>query len=98
MPKTNEICKGAKHSNTRTRVPQRNRGNLLSEIKQLREQLNQLTRDFEIEKNEKNRAYYFILRSGNFKKFAEFHKTHRANLDYHGACSAQLYLDSFTNE
>lgn len=28
-------------------------------------------------------------------KLAEFYKKHRANLDYHGACLAQLYLDSF---
>ena len=53
---------------------------------------------FEIEKSCKNKAYYFILSSGNFQKFAEFHKKHRANLDYHGACLAQLYLDSFTTK
>lgn len=52
----------------------------------------------EEEKRCKNRAYYFILSDGAFQRFAEFHKTHRANLDYHGACLAQLYLDSFTTK
>lgn len=52
----------------------------------------------EIEKNCKNEAYYFILSDGAFRKFAEFHKKHKANLDYHGACLAQLYLDSFTEK
>lgn len=52
----------------------------------------------EEEKRCKNEAYYFILSDGAFRKFAEFHKNHRANLDYHGACLAQLYLDSFTTK
>lgn len=29
------------------------------------------------------------------KNFQEAVKTHKASLDYHGACMAQLYLDSF---
>lgn len=54
--------------------------------------------DKEEEKQCKNEAYYFILSDGSFRKFVEFHKKHRANLDYHGACLAQLYLDSFTKK
>ena len=98
MTKENEICKGVKYSNTRTRTPRRNEGKLLSEIKELQKQLKQMTRKFEIEKDCKNQAYYWVLSSGNFKRFAEFCKKHPANLDYHGACLAQLYLDSLINK
>ncbi len=98
MTKENEICKGVKRSNTRTRTPRRNEGKLLSEIKELQKQLDQMTQKFEIEKNAKNRAYYFVISSGNFKRFAEYCKKHPATLDYHGACVAQLYLDSLTNK
>ena len=73
-------------------------GKLLSKIKELQQQLSSITNDFEEEKNAKNQAYYYIISSGNFKRFAEFCKKHPANLDYHGACVAQLYLDSLTNK
>lgn len=76
-----------------SRPPRRNEGKSLSK-KELQRQLKQTRQELEIEKNCKNEAYYFILSDGAFRKFAEFHKTHRANLDYHGACLAQLYLDS----
>ena len=80
------------------RAPRRNEGKLLSEIKELQKQLKQMTRKFEIEKECKNQAYYWILSSGNFNRFAEFHKKHPASLDNHGACLAQLYLDSLTDK
>lgn len=70
----------------------------LKEESQLQQKAEAIQRNYEIEKTCKNEAYYFILSSGNFKKFAEFHKKHRATLDYHGACLAQLYLDSFTTK
>lgn len=73
-------------------------GKLLSEIKELQRQLSQVKQNFEIEKNCKNEAYYFILSNGSFRKFAEFHRTHKASLDYYGACLAQIYLDSFTTK
>lgn len=98
MTKPRENCIGTKYSNVKTRPPRRNEGQLLSQIKELQAQLNQVRQKFEIEKSCKNKAYYFILSSGNFQKFAEFHKKHRANLDYYGACLAQLYLDSFTTK
>ena len=98
MPKTNEICKGAKYSNTRTRAPQRNEGKLLSKINELQEQLTRLKQDFEFENNAKNKAYYYIISSGNFNRFAEFCKKHPATLDYHGESVAELYLKAITNE
>ena len=87
MPKSHEICEGVKYSTTRTRIPQRNEGKLLSEIKELQKQLKQ-----------KNQAYYWILGAGNFKRFVAYCQKHPATLDYHGAHLAQLYLDSLTNK
>lgn len=40
---------------------------------------------FEIEKNAKNEAYYFILSNGLFKEFAEFCKNYHSN-DHHKDC------------
>ena len=51
-------------------------GKLLSKIKELQQQLSSITNDFEEEKNAKNQAYYYIISSGNFKRFAEFCKNH----------------------
>ena len=73
-------------------------GKLLSKIKELQQQLSSITNDFEEEKNAKNQAYYYIISSGNFKRFAEFCKKHPANLDYHGACVVELFLRAITNE
>ena len=42
-------------------------------------------RKFEIEKNAKNEAYYFILSNGLLKAFAEFCKTYRSS-DPHKDC------------
>lgn len=98
MPNFDGICNGAKHSNTRTRVPRRNEGKLLSKIKELQEQLTRLKQYFEIEKNAKNKAYYYIISSGNFNRFAEFCKKHPATLYYHGESVAELYLKAITNE
>lgn len=95
MTKSNvNLNDGAKCAVT-SRTPRRNEGKLLSKVKELQRQLNQLKQESEEERNAKNKAYYFILSSGNFKKFAEFNEKHTANLDYHGACLAQIYLDSF---
>ena len=95
MPRRSESVSNVNHSTITARPPRRNEGKLLSEVKELQQQLIQVRQKLEIEKNCKNQAYYFILSSGNFRKFAEFHKTHKASLDYHGASMAQLYLDSF---
>lgn len=78
---------------------------LESENQQLKNELKEQKKQTLIERQEKeeeikakNKSYYFILSSGDFKKFAEFNKKHTANLGYHGACLAQLYLDSFTKK
>lgn len=42
-------------------------------------------RKFEIEKNAKNKAYYFILSHNLFNEFAEFCKTYRSS-DPHKDC------------
>lgn len=42
-------------------------------------------RDFEIEKNAKNEAYYFILSNGLLEAFAEFCKTYHSS-DPHKDC------------
>lgn len=44
----------------------------------LKNQLQQLRKKFEIEKNLKNKAYYFILSNGFLESFSEF------NLQYRG--------------
>ena len=38
--------------------------------------INQLIKDYQIEYNAKNRAYYFILESGNFEAFKQYCKKH----------------------
>lgn len=82
----------------KARPPRRNEGKLLSEIKRLKQQLSLTSNDLEKEKNAKNQAYYWIISTGNFNRFAEFCKKHTANLDYQGACVAELYLKAITNE
>lgn len=98
MAKRSESVSNANNSTIATRVPRRNEGKKLSSVKELQRQLKQVRQELDLEKNCKNEAYYFILSDGAFRKFAEFHKKYRANLDYHGACLAQLYLDSFTTK
>ena len=73
-------------------------GKLLSRIKSLQGQLESCKNAMEIEKNAKNKAYYFIISSGNFNKFADFCKKHTATLDFHGACVAELFLQAVQNE
>ena len=82
----------------KARPPRRNEGKLLSEIKRLKQQLSLTRNDLEEEKNTKNKAYYYIISSGNFNRFAEFCKKHPATLDYHGESVAELYLKAITNE
>lgn len=98
MARRSESVSNVNNSTITSRPPQRNEGKKLSRIKELQEQLKQARLQLEEEKRCKNEAYYFILSDGAFRKFAEFHKKHKANLDYHGACLAQLYLDSFTKK
>lgn len=80
------------------RTPRRNEGKLLFKINSLQGQLESYKNALEIEKNAKNKAYYYIISSGNFNRFAEFCKKHPATLDYHGACVAELFIKAITNE
>lgn len=98
MPRNNEICNGVKYSTSSTRPPRRNEGKLLSKINSLQGQLESYKNALEIEKNAKNKAYYYIISSGNFNRFADFCKKHPATLDYHGACVAELFIKAITNE
>lgn len=98
MARRSESVSNVNNSTITSRPPQRKAGKQLSRVKELQEQLKQARLQLEEEKRCKNEAYYFVLSSGYFKKFAEFHKKHKANLDYHGACLAKLYLDSFTTK
>ncbi len=70
MPKTNEIRVKANNS-TRNFAP--------------RSAKTVSYRKFEIEKNAKNEAYYFILSNGLLEAFAEFCKTYRSS-DPHKDC------------
>lgn len=47
---------------------------------------------FEIEKNAKNKAYYFILSNGLFEAFMEFCETYRSS-DPHKDCVEYLLSD-----
>lgn len=97
MPNSIEICKGTKHSNTLT-TDAHETGKLLSKIKSLQARLEASENALKEEMNAKNKAYYFIISSGKFKRFANFCKKHTATLDYHGACVAELYIKAVQNE
>lgn len=55
-------------------------------ILSLKQQLENYKRLFEIEKNCKNQAYFFVLSCGHFEEYREYCKTHPTNVDYHSAC------------
>jgi len=50
-----------------------------------------LLKNFEREKEAKNKAYAFILSAGLFHRFAEFHRSYRSG-ETHDACVYQLGL------
>lgn len=54
-----------------------------------------LGKNFEIEKNAKNEAYYFILSNGLLEAFKEFCKTYRSS-DPHKDC-VELLLKQYQN-
>ena len=70
-------------------------GKLLSRIKELQQQLSSITNDFEEEKNAKNKAYYYIISSGNLEQFTNFCKQLPDGIDYGAACTAALILQFF---
>lgn len=44
-------------------------------INDLQKRVNQLNKDFEIEKNCKNNAYFFILENGHFDEYVKYNKS-----------------------
>lgn len=45
---------------------------------------------FEIEKDCKNRAYFFILSCGHLEEYKEYCKTHPVSSEYYSECIAYL--------
>lgn len=64
----------------------------MDKIKELEERIKILEREMQIEMNAKNKAYYFILSNGLFRRFANFCQNSNTTLDYHGAAVAKLYV------
>ena len=87
MPRNNEICNGAKYSNTRTRESQRKR-----EIQKLQHKLSKLHE--ELSKEKENKAYYFILSTNNFNRYAEFSKKFDGFTAWHEACVVKMQMDA----
>lgn len=98
MPTNNEIREGKKCSNTRTTSSHETATSVATiqlqcsnpySIPTFEDFLNQLHKEFEIEKNCKNQAYYFILSSNLFDEFAEFCKNYHSG-DPHKDCLESL--------
>lgn len=51
--------------------------------------INEAKRRFEIEKDEKNKAYAFIMQMGLTKQFADF-SSHYGGIDFHQACTDMI--------
>ena len=68
------------------------------EILSLKQQLETYKRLFEIEKNCKNLAYFFILSCGHFEEYRGYCKTHPTNVDYHSACVDVFRLQHLKRE
>lgn len=81
MSKPRENCIGTKYSNAKTRHTHET-----DELLSLKQQLEAYKRLFEIEKNCKNQAYFFVLSCRHFEEYREYCKTHPTNIDYHSAC------------
>lgn len=93
MPRTSEICKGAKYSNTRTRESQRK-----GEIQKLQHELSKLHEELIKERECKNKAYYFILSTNNFRRYVEFDRKHEGFTAWHEACVVKMQMDALTNK
>lgn len=75
------------------RHPRRNEGKLLSKVKELQEQLHDVKQKFEIEKNAKNQAYFFIIATDYLEAFRNFCNEVTAD-DWHKACIDMLLSKS----
>lgn len=85
MPRTNEICGGAKHSNTNARRSSARTASIPKSKRTYKE----LAEAFEVEKNAKNEAYYFIISNGLLDQFADFCRNYRSR-DPHKDCVEYL--------
>lgn len=63
----------------------------------LQERLKQSQRKFEIEKDAKNQAYYFIIMLDLMKPFREFCRDVTSD-DWHKSCMVALAIKSFENK
>ena len=92
MPRSNEVCEGAKQSTTSTR---RNGAKSISRVsnpdadQSIADVLTELTEAFNAEKNAKNKAYLFILSNGLLDSFADFCRDYHS-CDPHRDCVEYL--------
>ena len=92
MPNSHEICVGAKQSTTSTR---RNRAKSISSVsnpdadQSIADVLIELTEAYKVEKDAKNKAYYFILSNGLLDRFADFCRDYHS-CDPHKDCIEYL--------
>ena len=53
--------------------------------------LNELLRQFEVEKNAKNQSYHFIIKHGHFDAYRKFYLLHQGKeIDNHAECIREL--------
>lgn len=92
MPRTNEICVGAKHSTTSTRRSSAKTASRVSNPdadQSIADVLIELTEAYKVEKDAKNKAYYFILSNGLLDSFADFCRDYHS-CDPHKDCVEYL--------
>lgn len=51
--------------------------------------INEIQKRFDVEKNEKNKAYAFIMQMGLMKQFDDFSR-HYGGIDFHQACTDMI--------
>lgn len=93
MPRSNEVCARANNSTPITRRGSARTASRVSrnqDTEQSSEQLLiELAEAFEVEKNAKNEAYYFILSNGLLDQFADFCRNYHSR-DPHKDCVEYL--------
>ena len=92
MPRTGTICVGAKHSTTSTRRSSAKTASRVSNPdadQSISDVLIELTEAYKVEKDAKNKAYYFILSNGLLDRFTDFCKNYHS-CDPHKDCIEYL--------
>lgn len=84
MPQEDKNLKGVDHNTITSRTPTKR----VHTKKKLLEYLS-------VEENAKNKAYYYIISSGNLEQFTNFCKQLPDGIDYGAACTAALILQFF---